>query len=497
MRLPAIATFVLSLSVMMQACNKPPLYTRGAGTEKPDSTPLPSENSDPDREASPNPKDDSNPAPSIDNGDQASPEKTVVTGMEKPAGTGAEKPRVVSKPMPAGNTSPKPGTDASLDLSLAAVKALDEMLARNPASLSELGKQAFARVLLTADDAAKIKIKLWNEFRTRALVDRQEEIKASVVKAAGQTMRYKTKIFGGKPTKGRSLYISLHGGGQATAAVNDEQWDNQISLYQPSEGLYLAPRAPTDTWDLWQLPHIDALLDRLIANYVLTGEVDPDRVYLMGYSAGGDGLYQLGPRMADRLAAGSMSAGHPGDASPIGLRNIGFAIHCGGNDSAYDRNKLAGEWGKTLDAMAKAEPGSYKHQVNVVPGKPHWMDLVDAESVPWMGGFTRNPFPTKVAWHQDDVNHNRFYWIFVDTPKTGSEMTAEIKGQTIILTDTMPGTARIRLNDDMIDLSKDIQVARNGKNAMVKPQRTIDTILKTILEREDPRSVYSAELVIP
>jgi hypothetical protein len=201
--------------------------------------------------------------------------------------------------------------------------------------------------------------------------------------------------------------------------------------------------------------------------------------------------------MADRLAAASMSAGHPGDASPISLRNIGFAIHCGADDAAYDRNKLAAEWGRKLDALETADAGFYKHQVNVVPGKGHWMDLVDAESVPWMAAFTRNPFPKKIAWHQDDVNHNRFYWVSVDSPKTGSELLAEIKDQTIAVKDDMPGVLRIRLNEDMIDFAKDIKVIRNGKESSAKAIRNIEVIIKTLTERGDPRSVYSAELSIP
>ena len=38
--------------------------------------------------------------------------------------------------------------------------------------------------------------------------------------------------------------------------------------------------------------------DRLIENLVVFEGVDPNRVYLLGYSAGGDGVYQLAPRMA-------------------------------------------------------------------------------------------------------------------------------------------------------------------------------------------------------
>ena len=78
----------------------------------------------------------------------------------------------------------------------------------------------------------------------------------------------------------------------------------------------------------------------MIAKY----NVNPNKIFLLGYSAGGDGVYQLAPRMADRFAAASMSAGHPNDASPLGLRNIGFSIHMGNNDSAYNRNLVAEEW---------------------------------------------------------------------------------------------------------------------------------------------------------
>ena len=78
-------------------------------------------------------------------------------------------------------------------------------------------------------------------------------------------MKFEYKIFGEKPKGGRSLYLSLHGGGGAPTRVNDRQWRNQIRLYQPKEGVYLAPRAPTDTWNLWHQAHIDPMLDRLIS----------------------------------------------------------------------------------------------------------------------------------------------------------------------------------------------------------------------------------------
>ena len=44
------------------------------------------------------------------------------------------------------------------------------------------------------------------------------------------------RVFGIAPKDGRSLYISMHGGGHCPKEVNDEQWMNQIYLYEPLEG---------------------------------------------------------------------------------------------------------------------------------------------------------------------------------------------------------------------------------------------------------------------
>lgn len=175
----------------------------------------------------------------------------------------------------------------------------------------------------------------------------------------------------------------MHGGGGAPPKVNDSQWNNQIQLYVPKEGWYVAPRAPTDTWNLWHEGHIDELFGRMIEDMVAKYGVDPNRVYLMGYSAGGDGVYQLAPRMADRFGAATMMAGHPNDASADGLFALPFRIYMGGEDAAYKRNEVAAQWGEKLAALQK-ERGGYEHKVTIYPGKGHWMDKEDAEAVPWM-----------------------------------------------------------------------------------------------------------------
>ena len=324
------------------------------------------------------------------------------------------------------------------------------------------------------------------------------EIKYGEIKAAGKTMKYLMREIGEAPKDGRSLWISMHGGGSAPARVNDQQWKNQIQLYSPKEGIYIAPRAPTNTWNLWHEGHIDELFDALIAQYVAHKGVNPNRVYLMGYSAGGDGVYQLAPRMADRFAAASMMAGHPNDASPLGLRNLPFRIFMGANDAAFKRNKVAAEWGEKLKALQEKDPKGYEYGVNIYEGLGHWMNRKDAEAVPWMAGKTRNPWPKKIVWHQSGRTHDRFYWLGLpkESLKKGLTVTAEVKGQVIEITGEVKEIT-VRLNDGLLNLDEEITVKLNGEEKFKgKVKRSVEWMWKSLHERPDVKSMATAGLEI-
>lgn len=330
---------------------------------------------------------------------------------------------------------------------------------------------------------------------------RSKELDAKSITLGEKSMRWLEKTFGEAPAGGRSLWISMHGGGGAPAQVNDQQWQNQIRLYQPAEGIYLAPRAPTDTWNLWHEAHIDDFFDRLITNMTALRGVNPDKIYLMGYSAGGDGVWQLAPRMADRFAAASMMAGHPNEAQLDGLRNLPFGLFMGGEDATYDRNKIATQRAKTLAELAAADPGGYPHLVRIYPGLGHWMDLKDAESVPWMAKHTRQPWPKKIVWLQDDRTHSRFYWLRLPaaaTPKAGDRITAEIQGQTITLGGAVPRGLRLWLADELLDLDQPV-IVRIGKAepATYEVRRSKDLIRTALTERLDPAACPVAEIVLP
>ena len=317
---------------------------------------------------------------------------------------------------------------------------------------------------------------------------------------AGQALRLLTRHFGVKPAAGWPMFISLHGGGNAPAAVNDEQWQNQGKLYQPEDAYCVAPRAPGDTWDPWHEPHIDPLLDRLIADAIAMADVYPNRIYLMGYSAAGDGVYQLAPRMADRFAAASMMAGHPNNATPDGLRNLPFAIHVGALDDGFGRNKAAEVWKGKLDALQAADPRGYVHDVTVHGGRRHWMNLEDKSAVPWMTSHTRDPLPDKVVWQQGEVRHDRFYWLALPpgTATKNQRVVAFRSGQII----TIKQAENVRsltflLSDAMLDLDRPVTVRFGPKTVFSGiVRRSVATQASTLAGRGDPTGVFDASVSI-
>lgn len=285
------------------------------------------------------------------------------------------------------------------------------------------------------------------------------------IRHGSYTMPFYYDVYGPMPSDGRAMYISLHGGGGTTAEENNQQWENQKQLYQPHEGVYFVPRAPTDTWNMWHQDYMDGLLEKAIALAVAIEGVNPNKVYIMGYSAGGDGVYQLGPRLADLWAGAAMSAGHPGDAHIENLLNLPFAIYMGGQDSAYDRNALAHEWAEKLGSFSKDIPDGFFHEVHIFGEYGHWMEGADAISMDWLPQFIRNPLPATIIWFQDDVIREHYYWLSVEAQDVSQDDLiiagyGEEDNSVYIDESTTVKTFVIGLNDAMMDLNKNVQVHR-------------------------------------
>jgi pimeloyl-ACP methyl ester carboxylesterase len=333
----------------------------------------------------------------------------------------------------------------------------------------------------------------------------QQKIKAEVewadkkIQYKNFTMKFTTQIFGTKPADGRSLYISLHGGGGTAPRVNDQQWENQKKLYTPAEGVYFVPRSPVDAWNMWHDYPMDELLAEVVKSEIAIDDVNPDKIYVMGYSAGGDGVFQLAPRLADYWGAAAMMAGHPGDAQILNLKNLPFNASVGGKDAAYKRNELVAQWGQRLDSLEKVYPGSFIHDTHVYEGMPHWMGRKDTIAVPWMASFKRNALPKDIIWIQDDILRKQFYWLGTDiaTSKQGFKTRVAVNGNNVNIIDNQNETLYVYLNDNLLNLDKKVTVSINGKQIFNKKvPRNADIIKESIAARMDKSLIFTGKLVV-
>ncbi len=391
---------------------------------------------------------------------------------------------------------------------------------------------AFGNDELAASDIPAQRAFVWEEYRQDALADEtlRAETEARVLRLGDVEMRYFVKIVGEKPEQGYPLYIAFHGGGASdTPDVNDEQWEMMQDYYSRPDvlecGVYVAPRGVRDTWDTHFNPESYPLYDRLIQYMILTEDVDPNRVYLEGFSAGGDGVYAVAPRMADRFAAANMSSGHPNGVSMLNMKNLPIQLQAGEYDKAYSRNTVTAEYDGILDAL-EAESGGYIHrtlihyncghnykdykteELPVLADPQAWLEKGDRSilrinSFPpaWMDQFTRDPLPKEVVWDLSTRAPKRavesFYWLTALNTATEGVIRAaydRADNRIVLQTEGLNGDFRVLLNEQMVDFDLPITFEVDGEviQALVTPSRTV--LEETTRERGDPNYQFEARI---
>ena len=87
------------------------------------------------------------------------------------------------------------------------------------------------------------------------------------------------------------------------------------------------------------------------------------------------------------------------------------------------------------------------------------MKLRDAEAIPWMSEFTRNPIPERIVWKQSKVTHSLLLVGPTEGSSKGSKIVAEIEGQVVRVLEA-EGVSRLNilLNDQMLNLDQPVTI---------------------------------------
>ena len=395
---------------------------------------------------------------------------------------------------------------------------------------------------------ALVKQKLWEKYSAFFKPKAEEQLLKNEPDSHIDEMKIKYFVIGEQPPNGYPLYICLHGGGGTHPSVNDSQWQDMQQYYRASVsvGVYVAPRGITNTWNLHFVPRAYELYDKLIAYAILCLSVDPNRVYLLGYSAGGDGVYHITPKMADRWAGANMSAGHPNGVSVVNLYHVPFVIQIGELDLAYNRNKVGAEYGIKLQELRKGHPHGYVNECWIHKGKSHtvrdndkkqtehlvvsdhdiisWLDgnesphcsKVNTNAITWLSQQRRNPLPSHLIWDvgtraerkrlhaYDGVSapSDLFYWIDIsggrdDVAKHIEAIVNKDSNKICVKDEPKCGTwIRLLLCDQMVDTSRPLVVEIGRERFIVKVQPSLATMSRTLLERGDPNFVFESEVIL-
>ena len=357
---------------------------------------------------------------------------------------------------------------------------------------------------LVADIA---KNKLWADYKSHIVSTRATEM-TQVTRQINEhdvfemtidnkTMPFAYYQFGSEPEGGYSLLINLHGGGTGSHQLNEQNWAGFIP-YRPNaipNGLItVSPRSLAPAWNMWWQPDVDGFLDRIVTNMIAFRNVNPNKVYLTGYSAGGDGVYHLGPRMADRWAGAMMSAGHPNGAKMESLYNTCYGIAMGKQDSAHNRYNVAVQYADRLGQLQN-QYGGYRYTTGFYD-TGHGMGGRESSQLNWVMQCNRIDTPAKVVWN---VRQNdRFYWL--KTQNTSRGLFEVVRSGNTFNVEQAPNSMHfiLRFNDRMIKFGNAVKVKNQlGQvEGTCTPSRKISVILNTIIERGDPKQVYSDECTI-
>ncbi len=311
---------------------------------------------------------------------------------------------------------------------------------------------------------------------------------------------YKVREVGKKPDKGWPLVIAMHGGGNAPKKLNDSQWKGMETHYQDQPAtsgyLYLALRAPNDTWNGFYDEYVPPLVANLIRQFVLFNDVDPDKVFLIGYSHGGYGAFYIGPKTPDRFAAIHASAGArtDGTISPLSLRNTRFSYMVGETDTAYGRLERNQKFDQEIQVLKKANPGEFPVEFEFKKGFAH-SNLPDRGKLKEMLPYTRDVTPRHLTWELTDAVIQDFFWIRVPTPAKGQSVDAKInKDNSLDITTHDVKAVDVNLDSRLIAFDKPLRIRLNGDPHVVTPQPSLLTLCQTLLERGDPRLAFTYRL---
>lgn len=412
------------------------------------------------------------------------------------AGTNAQELIVISLGGPPSAKPLKPGDEAELK------KALTEFFTA-PAEKQAGWKFSGSLEKLLLENESGVRQAAWEAYEDAAIHDAlKQDFDAKQARFEKYLSPYTVKTVGERPANGWALFIAMHGGGSGPKEVNDSQWQVMQRYYRdhPEAGgyIYLALRAPNDTWNGFYDVYVYPLIANLVHQFLLFGDVNPDKVFIMGYSHGGYGAFAIGPKEPDLFAAIHASAGAPTDGETTGrtLRNTVFTCMVGELDTAYGRISRDRKFQETIEQLRGDRTDIYPVTVKVILGNGH-TGLPDRDKIKEMYPAVRNTVPRELTWLMTDKVIKDFFWLHTDAPGKKKEIDATCRDNHLTVATTNVAAASVLLDSRLVDFMKPVTLELDGQTTTQKLQPSLRTLCETLQRRGDPELAFTVEITLP
>jgi len=395
-------------------------------------------------------------------------------------------PRVKAQSDPSGSSASRPAKGGKTGTKLEALLA--DRFGGDPAR-----QEAARRQLIGRPVDAKVRTLAWEAYKASPVhAALRTEWEKKTVSTPDRISPYLWRYVGTKPAGGWGLVIAMHGGGGAPKQVNDGEWNYMFSTYyreHPENGgyVYLALRAPNDAWNGFYDDAICPLVEKLIKEFVLFADVDPDKVYTMGASHGGYGAFVIGPKIPDRFAVIHAAASAPSDGETMGenLRDTRFTFIVGERDTAYGRADRCHKFQEQVEKW-RTQYGGFPGKFECPTGVGHLVP--DHDELAEMLKTTRDAHPDFVVWTQSDSVLKRSYWVEAPAPVNQGHIEAKIVGNAIALKVQKQAQIALWLDDKLVDLKKPVTVdVEGGKRQVFRLKPSLETFCQGLEETADPR----------
>ncbi|NRA97152.1 MAG: hypothetical protein HRU14_13180 [Planctomycetes bacterium] len=349
----------------------------------------------------------------------------------------------------------------------------------------------------------QVRAVVWESYKEAPLhAALKKDFDAKKVRNGAYVSPYTLKAVGEMPAGGWPLFIAMHGGGGVPKGVNDSQWRVMQRYYRDQEDvggyLYLALRAPTDEWNGFYTGYVYPLIRNLVRQFLLFGDVDADRVYILGYSHGGYGAFSIGPKMPDLFAAIHSSAAAPtdGQSAAQNLMNTRFTFMIGEKDTAHGRATRCQGFASTVKELKAAHGERYPVVMEWKAGYGHG-GLPDRDKIKDMYGWTRKPRPTSVSWALTDDIVKDHFWLHVPAPRGGQSIIADIgAGNRVALKTQNIDVLELWFDERQVGGEAPLTIEWDGVTIPVTAQASLTTLLETLLARGDVERAASRRVVL-